>query len=203
MVTHNEVNPVSQIYAYDFAMPVEEIQAVRPGTVVDFFDWVPDNTQQPTSSPPGAAAPNQTNNQIWNFIAIRHDRENGGAPVPGYDRDENGPTLTYAVYGHGRNGSVRQLFATKLGIPAAAITPANIIGQAVQQGQPIMLAGHTGISAFNHLHLHVVPDWTNRQSSPNVSNAGRETIPFVFSDVPGDGVCKSTHYYTSGSPRNP
>lgn len=202
LITHNEVNPVSQIYAYDFAMPVEEILAVRSGTVVDFFDWVPDDTNQSMSLPGTVTAgPGQTTNQSWNFITIRHDQ--GGAPLAPYDRDENGSTTTFAVYGHGRFQSVRQAFATRLGIPLASITPANIIGQVVQQGQPIMMAGHTGISAFNHLHLHVVPDWTDANPGATVFNQGRETIPFVFSDVPGDGVCRRAQYYKSQNTRIP
>lgn len=200
MITHNEVNPVSQIYAYDFAMPVEEILAVRSGTVVDFFDWVPDDTGGSVNLPATVtAAPGQSNNHSWNFITIRHDQ--GVAPLAPYDRDENGPTTTFAVYGHGRFQSVRQAFATRLGIPLATITPANIIGQVVQQGQPIMSAGHTGISAFNHLHLHVVPDWSDPDGDGR--NQGRETVPFVFSDAPGDGVCRSGRYYTSKNTRIP
>lgn len=201
MATHMEINPVSQIYAYDFAMPVEEILAARSGTVVDFFDWVPDDTGDQTGPAGIPAIAGQTNYQFWNFITIRHDQ--GGAPLAPYDRDENGPTTTFAVYGHGRFQSVRQAFATRLGIPLATITPANIIGQVVQQGQPIMSAGHTGISAFNHLHMDVEPNWADVDGSGNVFNQGRETIPFVFSDVPGNGVCRSARYYTSKNTRIP
>jgi len=198
----------AQVYAYDFALPVQEVLAARPGTLVDFFDWVPDDTQAFVNLPAGVtAAPGQTDHHNWNFVAIRHDQENkdpagNGQPVAPYDRDENGATITYAVYGHGRSGSVRQLFATKLGIPVASITPANIIGQTVAQGQPIMLAGHTGQSDFNHLHIEVTPNWANVSGS-GVLNGGREKLPFVFSGVPGDGVCKTTRFYKSDNPRNP
>jgi hypothetical protein len=197
MFSHNEQNPASQIYAVDFAMSAEEILAARGGTVVDFFDWVPDGTRN-TVNIPVTAAPNQSTQQSWNFVAIRHD-----ANVAGHDRDETTttPLTTFAVYGHGRTGSVRQIFATRLGLTLAAITPANIIGQVVQQGQPIMLAGHTGISAFNHLHMHVVPDWTLPAGSAQFS--GRETIPFVFSDVSGNGVCRSGRYFESTNTRIP
>ncbi|HEX7182491.1 MAG TPA: M23 family metallopeptidase [Thermoanaerobaculia bacterium] len=199
MITHNEIN--GQTYAYDFAMPVEEILASRPGTVVDFFDWVPDDQDQQTNIPV-TAAPGQTTRDNWNFITIRHDQDSG--PLATYDVDENGTTTTFAVYGHGRFGSVRQIFATRLGIPVGTITPANIIGQVVQRGQPIIMAGHTGNSAFNHLHFHVVPDWTNVSGTAGVVvNRGRETIPFVFSDVPGDGVCRRVQYYTSRNTRIP
>ena len=195
--SHN--TETKQVYAYDFALPVQEVLAARPGTLVDFFDWVPDDTQAFVNLPAGVtAALGQTDHQNWNFVTIRHD----GPPVAPYDRDENGPTTTYATYGHGRKDSVRQLFATKLGIPFASITPADIVGQTVAQGQPIMLAGHTGQSDFNHLHIEVRPDWVKLPGS-GVLNGGRETLPFVFSDVPGDGVCKTTRYYESKNPRTP
>src|SRR5205085_3751295 len=85
MFSHNEQNPVSQIYAYDFAMSAEEILAARDGTVVDFFDWVPDGTQNSTSIPAGTVGPGQSTNQSWNFVAVRHDNN-----LAGHDRKESG-----------------------------------------------------------------------------------------------------------------
>ena len=52
------------------------------------------------------------------------------------------------------------------------------------QGQVIMHADDTGVSAFNHLHVHVMP---NAGPANNRPVRGQFTIPFVFSDV-GDHV---------------
>ncbi len=164
----------AQTYAYDFSMDQgEEILASRPGTVVDFRESIPD---EDTSD--------------WNFIIIRHDLEEDehgnltAAPSdPVHDKRENGTvTRTYAVYGHGMHNSITQAFG---GTPPVRGTTQ------VRRGQPIMLAGDTGMSFHNHLHMHVLPE---------VSGAHDQSvaIPFVFQDVEDDGgVCQHLRYYVS------
>ncbi len=211
MFSHNFING-SQVYAYDFSMDQdEEILASRPGTVVDFFDWAPDDSNVMTNIPAGVVpVPGQTTSQRWNFITIRHDRDDGGnllaSSDPTHDLGPGGAQVwTYAVYGHGRQNSVRQVFAQKLGIPLTNITPAQIIGRAVRRGEPIMLAGDTGISFHNHLHMHVLTG-----PPPPTVPVGRGmlsafTIPFVFREVTNflgtDGVCTRLNFYTSRNVR--
>ncbi len=80
-------------------------------------------------------------------------------------------------------------------VPTAAI-----LGHPVKQGMPIMLAGDTGVSFHNHLHMHVVED----PGGPYTGFGGNgNTIPFVFSDedVPGDGVLKHFYWYRSANLR--
>ena len=116
----------------------------------------------------------------WNVIIIRHatiDLE--------HDNFGNGAVQTYGVYGH-------LAFNGVTNAPAfGGTTPA--IGTAVAQGDLIALAGDTGMSFHNHLHMHVLPD--DGTGNPNMTFA----IPFVFEDAPGDGVLKSTTWYRSGN----
>ena len=116
------------------------------------------------------------------------------ATVHPHDRDKsNTPAVTYAKYLHGIQQGVSQVWADKLGIDVAAVTPGHIKGQAVKQGEPIMKAGDTGRSAYNHLHMHLKPQISGSE--------GNYTIPFVFADVDGDGVPKSLDPYKSGNER--
>lgn len=211
MFSHNFING-SQVYAYDFSMDQnEEILASRPGTVVDFFDWAPDDSNVMTNIPAGVVpVPGQTTSQRWNFITIRHDRDDNGnllaSSDPTHDLGPGGAQVwTYAVYGHGRQNSVRQVFAQKLGIPLANITPAQLIGRAVRRGEPIMLAGDTGISFHNHLHMHVLTGPPPPTVPVNRGMLSNFTIPFVFREVTNflgtDGVCTRLNFYTSRNVR--
>jgi len=177
LFSHNFLN-VSQIYAYDFALDEGvEILACRPGTVVAWFDQTDDNTTGP-----------------WNYIILKHDvtdARTAVVPDPVHDLGPGGTAVTtYAVYGHGRKNSVRELFG------ARGLTPGLLDagGVKVDRGQPIMRSGDTGMSFHNHLHLHVAPD--NGSGSP----AGF-TIPFVFQEVSRlldtDGVCTRFNFYRS------
>jgi len=214
-----------QVYAFDLAMDQDdEVLAMRPGTVVDFFDWVPNDENVRTNRPafPAGTPPQMgTLARNWNFIMIRHDRNEDGTLIPvgslppnpnplnsPHDLDQGGGrVVTYSVYGHGRNGSVRDIFATRLGIPVANILPNAIIGQTVLRGQPIMRAGDTGVSFHNHLHIQVmVGPATGVEvrldnaggTPPSVNNY---TIPFLFREI--DGVPKVLNSYLSQNTRRP
>jgi len=185
-----------------------EILAARPGTVVDYFDWVPDGSH--SSTPTSASGPvlpvaGQTQSQIWNFVMIMHDQES--APDPTHDLGPGGAkTTTYAIYGHGQNGTVRSSFLAN-GVP-----PASIIGTVVQRGQVIMHADNTGNSFCNHCHMEVRPGpapvkppavpFTPVTFNSVVSNG---SIPFVFKEVKNqpiggpDGVCMSRRFYESAN----
>jgi hypothetical protein len=211
MWSHNVIfNPTpAQTYAYDFAHDAaEEILACRAGTVVDFFEWVPDDTapDQAVAPPAGVVlTPGQTGTGTWNFITIRHDVDDNGnliTPDPAHDRDVNGnPAVTFAVYGHGRQNGVTAAFARW----ATPVPTANIIGTRVRRGQPIMLAGDTGTSFHNHLHMHVLaetrPGGAPTAPATNAVQNTAYTIPFIFEDVGGDGVCKANTWYTSNNMR--
>ena len=79
---------------------------------------------------------------------------------------------------------------------AAGSAPGAAIGSTVARGQVIMLAGDTGTSFHNHLHMQV-------QNA--ASNA--YTIPFVFREVSNifgpDGVPQALTYYTSDNSKVP
>ena len=207
---HDYTNNLPQVYAFDLAMDQgDPVLAMRPGTVVDYFDWIPDDvdpdaTQQANATAAalasGVTVSGQTTNSTWNFIAIRHDRDENRNLLPNpinaaYDRDQGGGlTVTYAFYGHGRQGSVRSVFAAR-GIAANAI-----ISQPIQRGQRVMLAGDTGRSFHNHLHIHVRPGPPPGQFSTDPGPATKvgvanRTIPITFREV--DDVPRMLNTYTS------
>jgi hypothetical protein len=227
MWSHN-IKPGSrpQVYAFDLAMDQDdEVLAMRPGTVVDFFDWVIDDQDGPSVNrpafPPGTPSQQGTTSRNWNFIMIRHDRNEDGTLIPAaslppnpnplnssHDRDQGGArTVTYSVYGHGRNSSIRQIFANRLGIPPANILPNQIIGQPVARGQVIMGAGDTGVSFHNHLHIQVMSGPStgaevrlDQNTAPTgIPFVNGRTLPFVFREV--DGVPKVLNSYFSQNVR--
>jgi|GEM_PF-2048238 len=170
-----------QLYALDFAMPYgDEILAMRGGTVV----LVHDRTQD------------DNHDEQANRIVIRHDDpEETAIPDPIHDRGHKAgnPLLpqvavTYAEYMHGRTDGIRLAFAAK-GIPEGSIE-----GSRVRRGDPIMLAGNTGRSAYNHLHVHVMT------SAPGARHY--TTIPWGIRAVADQGgVPKSYRFYTSENTR--
>jgi hypothetical protein len=115
---------------------------------------------------------------------------------------------TIAVYGHGRKGSVTTALAinsltpparTGSGAKAAVLTGTPVH---VKQGMPIMLAGATGISANNHVHMHVIPD--QRPGIGTLIDDGfignGDTMPFVFADVDRRFTLTSFGFSTKGVP---
>jgi hypothetical protein len=102
------------------------------------------------------------------------------------------------VYGHGKQGSVREVFAAK-----GVTDPKNIIGTTVQQGELIMKADDTGTSFHSHLHMHVLAGNSTTPATPPVSASklNQYTIPFVFREakhiIARDGVLKNLTWYKS------
>jgi hypothetical protein len=213
MFSHMRFNSLPQIYAYDFAHDFgEEILAARAGTVVDFFDWIDDDIEPNTSQMAAAltaarlvmgATWRNTDPYYcsWNYIVIRHDTQNAD-----HDKDQGGTVVTtYAVYGHGKQGSIRELFNGR------GVAPGAIIGTTVQQGQPIMLAGDTGVSFHNHLHMHVLGHVTGGSNptpaAPPIwpSQLSPYTLPFVFREarhvLKPDGVLQYLTWYKSDNER--
>lgn len=176
-ITHNAFATPAQVYAYDFALDQDvEILCSRDGIVDAYYD---DHDNGSDGS--------------WNYIRIRHDTVNND-----HDKGPGGGVVTtYAVYGHGRKGSVEAAFNDR------GIAKNNIKNSPVTQGQVIMRSGDTGNSAYNHLHMHVLPQTTG-------GAVGDNTIPFVFRDakhrdlynvLSQDGVPKTMNHYISENTR--
>ena len=248
MFSHMRFNSLPQIYGYDFAHDFgDEVLAVRDGTVVDWFDWIPDDTEpdfnqiwdalkqaidwaswggggEPGQADLVAAGTNPasalvigptgvgqsgignvtfgggmiTLNFNWNFIVVRHDTQ-----VADHDKDAGGGVVTtYAVYGHGKTRSVRDVFAAR-----GVADPRNIIGTAVRQGEVIMHAGDTGTRFHNHLHMHVLGATaaTPATGPVNSSVLTPYTLPFVFKEgrhvIGRDGPLRRLTWYTSDNER--
>ncbi len=211
--SHARYNTLPQVYAYDFAHDFrDEILCIRDGTVVDFFDWIPDDINPSTAEEATALAASNTvmgtswrgDSPGWNFVTVRHD-----SAVAGHDRDQGGAAVTtYATYGHGATDGVRSLW-----LSLYSKAPDQIIGSRVQRGNPLMQAGCTGVSFHNHLHLHVRsgpaapavtpgPPVTGTNPLVGPSALNNYTLPFVFGDAPGDGVLKNLSWYASDNPRS-
>jgi hypothetical protein len=87
----------------------------------------------------------------------------------------------------------------------ASINTSQMLGLFVQQGQPVMLSGDTGISAYNHLHTHVIGVFGRTGNGL--------TLPFVYADavhdmrngfreaVRGNGVPRAMTFYVSQNTR--
>jgi hypothetical protein len=77
LFSHNNVSAGrEQIYAYDFHLDQgDRVRAARAGTVVDYFDSVPNNTEDETAAD-FTTVSGQTTSDSKNFIVIRHDTAN-------------------------------------------------------------------------------------------------------------------------------
>ncbi len=176
-----EDSSTQQVYAYDFGHDFREpIACCRDG-----FVW---------SVTEDKADGNTTDR---NAIIIRHatiDNE--------HDDFGNGPVQTFSVYIHlAQNGVTQAPFWGGV-TPAQELTAGIGAGAAVTQGDLIALAGDTGKSFHNHLHMHVVrqmPGGTGPDINPTLAVPLVYTVPFVFQDAPGNGVLKSTTWYRSGN----
>jgi hypothetical protein len=164
--SHNSVLAVPQNFAYDFSLNLgQEILCMRDGEVVSVVDNIDDGDHS----------------QDGNHIVIRHTTANAS-----HDKDVNGAaTTTYATYYHGKKGSIAEAFGGTVPAP----------GTHVQQGKVIMKCNSTGMSGFNHIHIHVMSD---NGGSPN-----NYSIPFVFKDAGDKGVPKSRTVYDSANVKIP
>jgi hypothetical protein len=205
LFSHNALNGGNQVYAYDFGMDAgDDVLAARDGTVVDYFDWIENDTHPKTQeelsvardASAGKVAADQTNWTSWNFILIRHDTIDTT-----HDQDMgsgDAGVMTFAVYGHGRQQGVRDAFAER-----GVTDISKIMGAKVKQGDKIMKAGDTGLSFHNHLHMQI----TVANPTPPADARGMldklaaYTIPFVFREVSHiidtDGVLLARQWYTS------
>jgi hypothetical protein len=197
--SHHHLN-LDQTYSYDFSLDQDApILAARPGTVVDWFDFVADDTNPDTAGMTAAAneaaasgflKAGQTTSDSWNFIAIRHDCDDSGNALPPnntHDKAAGGAVVTtYAIYGHGRKGSVRDAFAP---LPAG-----NIIGTKVKAGQRIMRWGNTGVSFKNHLNMLVLVGPAGPATPVDRFSLKQPSLPFVFKE---HGVLEKLDWYTS------
>jgi hypothetical protein len=113
--------------------------------------------------------------------------------------------FTFCQYGHAiQNFAKISAQPPVAGQPSGPLTdvfstsdPNGIVGMLVNQGRVIMLSGDTGVSAYNHLHTHVLVDsWANRNSRlaipyplPGTTSSYNIlifTIPFVYADAKHD-----------------
>jgi hypothetical protein len=109
--------------------------------------------------------------------------------------------FTFCQYGHAiQNFTKISAQAAVTGQPSGTLTDvfstnvnADIIGMLVNQGRVIMLSGDTGVSAYNHLHTHVLVDSSSNQrlAIPYALPTGGFnilifTIPFVYADAKHD-----------------
>jgi hypothetical protein len=185
LFSHNNVSAGrEQVYAYDFHLDQgDRVRAARAGTVVDYFDSVPNNEETETSAD-FATVSGQTTSDSKNFIVIRHD-----AASADHDKGPGGAAVTtYAVYMHGLNKGVRDVFAEQ------GVQPQNIIGTAVAQGDSIMFADSTGNSLCNHVHIEVRTGAAS--GSPVTLSSLGSSIPFVFKD---GGQPSSREWLKSGN----
>ncbi len=108
-------------------------------------------------------------------------------PARGYEPMK----ATCCFYGHGMQGFIQRVFSSRLSRPNKT-TPwndADIVGEFISQGEQIMEAGDTGVSAYNHLHTHVAGLVDNEYEGNYLL-----TIPFLYE---AHGVLRAMDFYTS------
>jgi len=104
---------------------------------------------------------------------------------------------TVCSYGHAMKHFIRRVFPSRLSRPNKTDDwdDSDIEGEYIAQGEQIMEAGDTGISAYNHLHMHVtgfIPATTGKDIEYERNLI--LTIPFLYEE---HGVLKAMDYYTS------
>ena len=205
LVSHNFLN-VQQVYAYDFCLDQDvEILAARPGTVVAWWEDVEDDSMGDPIS--------------WNFIAIQARRRRRRQRAR--DRPALRPRPRRRAGADDRDLRARRKNSVTTALNINGLTPpartggfaavdSTVPAVEVKRGMPIMLAGSTGVSFNNHLHMHVIPD-------PGPAGGGAlvpidfvgngNTMPFVFADVDRfftpKGVPMRLNFYSSNNPRIP
>lgn len=202
------VEVVFPVYPDGFAPPKRQSAAFPVGTSFAFLDPAHDRGIRgktfPSGStfndgPPATPIPNNVvfAPDVTGQPALGTDHPEGTTFIPSTAAGVNFEPLrvTIAVYGHGQQGFIQRVFATILAgrTPdagaGAAYGEADILGEFIQQGQAIMEADDTGISAYNHLHTHIVGE-----SETSFS------LPFVYRH---EGQVKAMTYYTSTNTRVP
>jgi hypothetical protein len=100
---------------------------------------------------------------------------------------------TCCSYGHGMEGFIQRVFSPRLSRPnkTGDLRAADIVGEYIFQGDQIMEAGDTGVSAYNHLHTHVTGLFADKYERNHLL-----TIPFLYQD---HGVLKAMDFYTSNN----
>ncbi|MGA7966212.1 MAG: hypothetical protein WCB49_10045, partial [Gammaproteobacteria bacterium] len=197
------LNVVFPVYPDGFTPFYRQSAAFPAGTSFAFLDPAQDRGIRGRTFPAGSTF--NDGSPIPNNVVFAPDLT--GQPAPG-DAQVEGTTFipsarpppdfvpliaTFGVYGHGQGDFIQRVFAAILagrtpeGGAGTAYRAADILGEFVRQGQAIMEADDTGMSAYNHLHMHVV----------GISEE-LFTIPFVFRDF---GQVKAMNYYTSTNTR--
>ncbi len=108
-------------------------------------------------------------------------------PARGYE-----PMIaTCCSYGHGMAGFIQRVFSPRLSRPnkTSPWIAADIVGEFITQGEQVMEAGDTGVSAYNHLHTHVAGLVENEYEGNYLL-----TIPFLYET---HGVLRAMDFYTS------
>jgi hypothetical protein len=175
LFSHNERSSfnANQAYAYDFGHDFDaEILCCRAGVVWSVTQTMLDG-----------------NTANWNQITIMHRDID-----PVHDLVDGTAVQTFSVYGHlAMNGVTRAPEFGGVAPTEESLSAGN--GTVVNQGDIIALAGDTGTSFHNHLHLHVLP-------LVGTGPGGPDTIPFVFRDgrrglIGGNGNLQPLNWYRS------
>lgn len=224
--SHNNVNPTPQVYAYDFGLDQDtEVLASRPGTVVDYFDWVPDEQNVTTSSPSttlaAAVAPGDTTITVASaagfptagFYAIAVDSEimtvTGGQG-----------TTTWTV-GRGRAGAAAAAHASGNGVAISALgsgqtgsdnwncvvirhdqgdDPGNVHDKGVG-GNAIVSYGIYGHGRTNSVRTV----FAGRQIDPAaiIGTVVKQGQPIMLADSTGNSFCNHCHMEVRPSSSGP
>jgi murein DD-endopeptidase MepM/ murein hydrolase activator NlpD len=167
LFSHNAIGTTVQLFAYDFSLPYGTEILAMRDGKVVGGMYTADPIEDGTEN-------DSATQSGANMVTLRHKTTDD------QDIDADGTTKqTYATYLHGAKGTITK-----------AVKDALAGGAVVKMGTAIMHVDSTGVSRLNHVHVDIRPD--DGHGRPNT-----HTIPFVFSEVGGDGVPTSQHYYES------